>query len=171
MEIRRPSPHVLELIDSGSLLLWIGTFGIGFGLLAAVFAIWQSRVAAALIGALLGAGGAVCFASARRVTHLFDTKRGTLTIAAKPVFGAERPMVVEQHKLRDLAAIELESKDSSDADGSSSRVYRVCYVFADGRRRPWTRVWTSSYSSHAEPRNAAADFLARTGFLTGGAIP
>jgi hypothetical protein len=167
MEIRRPSPHVLELIDSGSLLLSIGTLGIGFGLLATAFAIWQSKVAAGLIGALLGAGGAVCFAHARRVTHLLDAKRGMLTIAAKPVFGAERPMVVEQFKLRDLAGVELESRESSDAEGSSSTVYRVCYVFANGTRRPWTRVWTSSYASHAEPRNAAADFLSRAGFLTG----
>jgi len=65
MKIRSPSPHVLELTDSGNLLLWVGAFGFGFGFLAIFLAVAQHLVGAGLIGAVLGVAGAVCSLSSR----------------------------------------------------------------------------------------------------------
>ena len=166
MEIRRPTPHILELHESGATVMKIGASIASVGLVAALFAIAGHVVGLAmLVTALFGGAGAVCLWLARRTTHVLDARRGVLTIASQPVLGKSRPTLVEQHKLGDLASIELESRESSDADGITSVVYRATYVFANGQRRPWSSVWTSIRATQEAARDAAVDFLSRTGYL------
>lgn len=166
MEIRQPAPHVLELADTGALFIRIGAFVAGLGGAAALLALLLHHpIAAVLVAGLLGGVGAMCATRAHRITHVLDARRGTLTITSTPRFGRERPITVEQHRLGELTAIELEAKESSDAEGTTSTVYRACYVFRNGTRRPWSSIWTSNRASHEEPRQAAMGFLTQAGYL------
>jgi|SRR6185503_11831677 len=169
MEIRRPTPHVLELHESGTTVIKIGAIVASVGVVAALFAIAGHIVGpAVLVTAVFGGAGGAVLWRARRTTHVLDARRGVLTIASQPVLGKSRPMIVEQHKLGDLVSIDLESRESSDAEGTTSIVYRATYVFANGARRPWSSVWTSIRSRHEAARDAAVEFLSRTGYLSGG---
>jgi len=166
MEIRRPAPHVLELHDSGALVIKIGAALGAFGIVAAVFAVAaHAFIPAVLMTTVFSVAGAACVWRARRSTHVLDARRGIMTIASQPVLGKSRPTVVEQHKLGELTSIELESRESSDSDGITSMVYRVTYVFANGERRPWSALWTSTRKKHEAARDAAVEFLSRTGYL------
>ena len=169
MEIRRPASHVFELIDSGTTLLKVGAILAGFGIVAALFAVALQKPAIAVLAiGLFGGAGALCLTRARRITHVLDARRGTLTIAAEPRLGKSRPTVIDQYKLGDLAAIELEAREQSDGEGNTGIVYRACYVFTNGNRRPWSQISTSNRARHEGARDAAVEFLTKTGYLSGG---
>lgn len=162
MRVTHQADDELTLHDSGVALIWFGAIFATFGLVAGLFAARENKTMVAVIAACLFSGaGTIMILRARAATHVLNARRGTLTVHTRPLLEiGGRTSETTEYRLDDLAAVELES-NRTGSRGSRSTVYRLAYVFRDGRRVPWTELWTSGRSKHEATRAAVMSMLER----------
>jgi hypothetical protein len=178
MRIVQRTPDSLVVRDTAAPLRAVGVICAVIGLVFVGLAFGWSGAAGAYtfglvsytFGLVIGAGCLVAGALLtlpRTATFAFDKSQRILTVTRRGLLRAPKR---ETYRLRDIAAVELETpQDRSDpryrrlaarlADGTPDVTYRVATVMIDRSRHPWTGYYSSEPTGMVAAVEAARQFL------------